>query len=138
MPMTTGTEAPPRVAAQPRRMERWISVVLLGGVLLAAALILAGLALLLFGNARADEPATVAQVIQQEIHPTSIAAIFDGVSEGRPGAIIRLGVLALILTPAARVAMTLLLFLAERDWAFVVLTAFVLLLLALGLAGVAG
>jgi uncharacterized membrane protein len=119
-------------------MERWVSVVLLGGVLLAAALILLGLALLLFGNARAGEPATVAEVIQQEIHPTSIAAIFDGVSAGRPGAIIRLGVLALILTPAARVAMTLVLFLAERDWAFVVLTTFVLVLLALGLVGIAG
>lgn len=131
-------EAARREAAQSRRMERWVSVVLLGGVLLAAALILIGLTLLLFGNARAGEPATVAEVIGQESHTTSIAVIVDGVREGRPGAIIRLGVLALILTPAARVAMTLVLFLAERDWAFVALTAFVLLLLALGLAGVAG
>jgi uncharacterized membrane protein len=117
-------------------LEVWISRVLLGGVLLAAAIIFLGLARLLTMPPQGGEPATAAALIQQETHPTSLVAILDGVDEGRPTSLVRLGVLVLILTPVARVAMTVVLFLAQRDWAFVVLAAFVLLLLVLGLLGV--
>jgi uncharacterized membrane protein len=117
-------------------MEIWISYVLLGGVGLAAAIIALGLALLIFGQSGAAEPATVAALIEEETHVTSLNAIFDGVVTGRPTSLVRLGVLVLILTPVARVAMTLALFLVQRDRAFVALTAFVLVLLILGLIGV--
>ncbi|MBX6342071.1 MAG: DUF1634 domain-containing protein, partial [Thermomicrobiaceae bacterium] len=58
-----------------------------------------------------------------------------GVLARRPLAVIQLGVLALILTPLARVALTAVLFVVERDWVFVAITATVLVILALGLLG---
>jgi uncharacterized membrane protein len=117
-------------------MELWISYVLLGGVLLAAAIVALGLALLIFGQSQAAEPTTVAALIEQESHATSLAAILAGAIAGRPTSLVRLGVLVLILTPVTRVAMTLVLFLAQRDRAFVALTSVVLVILILGLIGV--
>jgi uncharacterized membrane protein len=117
-------------------MEVWISYVLLGGVLLAAAIIGFGLALLIFGQSQAAEPTTVTALIEQESHATSPRAILDGAVAGRPSSLVRLGVLVLILTPVTRVAMTLVLFLAQRDRAFVALTSVVLVVLILGLLGV--
>jgi uncharacterized membrane protein len=116
-------------------VDRAISVLLLAGVLLAAALILLGLLRLLLGASAAGEPATVAEMIAQEAHPTSIDAIFAGVSSDRPTSLIRLGILVLLLTPVARVGLTLVVFLIERDLIFVFLTAVVLALLLLGLDG---
>ena len=92
-------------------LERWISRILLGGVLLAAAIILLGLARLLTTAPQEGAPATAAALLQQETHPTSLSAILDGVSEGRPTSLVRFGVLVLILTPVARVALTVVLFL---------------------------
>jgi uncharacterized membrane protein len=115
-------------------MERWISVVLLGGVVLAGAIILLGLGLLVLGPPRPGEPTAIAGLIEQETHPISVGAILAGARAGRPTSLIRLGVLALILTPMARVALTMLLFLDRRDWTFVALTAFVLLILVFGIA----
>jgi uncharacterized membrane protein len=130
----------PQVPPDPPRQAQnaWISMTLLGGVLLAAVLILLGLLLLLIGPAQPGEPATVAELIAQQAHATSLSAILDGVATGRPTALIRLGVLVLVLTPATRVLLTLLLFLRDHDWAFVLITSIVLAVLALGLLGLTG
>lgn len=50
----------------------------------------------------------------------------------------RVGLLILILTPTARVALTLILFLFEHDLIFVAISAVVLLILLGGLAGLVG
>jgi uncharacterized membrane protein len=116
----------------------WISATLLGGVLVAAALILLGLLRLLVGGAPPGEPATVADLIGQQTHPTSLLAIADGIESGRPTSLIRLGILVLILTPTLRVLLTLLLFLLEHDWLFVLITSIVFAVLILGLLGLTG
>jgi uncharacterized membrane protein len=119
-------------------MERWISVTLLGGVLLAAALISVGLLGLLLAPSSLTEPSTVADLIGNEGHPTSLSAIVVGITESRPTSLIRLGVLVLVLTPAVRVLLTLLLFLHEHDWTFVIITSIVLMVLIVGLLGLTG
>ncbi len=112
-------------------MDLWISYVLRGGVLIAAAIILVGLALFL-----AHGPGgSVAPWLRARPIATSPALIARGVLARRPLAVIQLGVLALILTPLARVALTAVLFVVERDWVFVAITATVLVILALGLLG---
>lgn len=131
--------APGRDAAEvPRdhRMQRWITVTLIGGVLISGLLIGAGLLVLL--SNQPGNPTTAAALIEQETHTTSLDAIFTGVAVGRATSLIRLGVFALILTPVARVALTLAVFLTQRDWIFVGLTALVLALLLLGITGVVG
>jgi uncharacterized membrane protein len=126
-----------RISTQ-RKQTLWISAVLLGGVLLAALLILLGLLRLLLGPMQPGEPATVTELIGQQAHPTSLTAILDGIQTGRPTSLIRLGILVLILTPTMRVLLTWLLFLHERDWTFVLITSVVLAVLVLGLLGLTG
>lgn len=128
---------------QPREPSRrsqnlLISATLLGGVLLAALLILVGLVRLLLEPAQAGEPATVSQLIGQQTHPTSLMQIIGGIESGRPTSLIRFGILVLILTPTLRVLLTLLLFVHEHDWAFVLITSVVLAVLVLGLLGLTG
>ncbi len=84
-------------------MNRLIFYVLRGGVLVAAALIVAGLALAAVGGALSD-------------------------------AALRLGILLLILTPVARVFLSIFYFAKEKDRAYVAITAAVFLILMVGVA----
>jgi uncharacterized membrane protein len=113
-------------------------VTLIGGVLISAALIATGILLLLIGNAQPGEPASVAALIQQQTHATSLEAISAGVETGRPTSLIRLGVFMLILTPVARVALTTCIFLKQHDWILAGLTIVVLVVLLLGITGTVG
>jgi uncharacterized membrane protein len=65
----------------------------------------------------------------------SVAAILHGVSALRPTAIIQLGLVLLIATPVARVAMSLVAFILQRDRVYVVVTTIVLALLIFSLTG---
>ncbi|MCC6312544.1 MAG: DUF1634 domain-containing protein [Thermomicrobiales bacterium] len=129
----SAAQRPPGVPDHP--MHRWIGLVLRGGVTVAGALVLLGLTMALGGQWPGGEVQTVAGLIAAERHVISPAAIAAGVAEGRPTAIVRLGVLALILTPISRVAMTVVLFAAQRDWFFVAIALVVLTVLGLGLLG---
>lgn len=62
----------------------------------------------------------------------------QGILTGKPEDIMRLGLLVLILTPTARVTLTVILFLLERNFVFVVIASIVLVILLLGLAGLVG
>jgi uncharacterized membrane protein len=53
----------------------------------------------------------------------------------RPDAIVQLGLVLLIATPVARVAMSLVAFILQRDRVYVVVTALVLALLIFSLSG---
>lgn len=123
-------------ATDPRRMEDRIALVLRAGVVLSGSVIFVGLALLLLHGASAEEPRSVVDMLAAETHPTSPSAIVAGLTAGRPTSIVRLGVLLLVLTPVARVAMTLAMFLVLRDRVFVLVTALVLAILLLGVAGI--
>lgn len=61
--------------------------------------------------------------------PTTPGDVIAGLAQFKPYALIALGLLLLILTPVIRVAASIVIFLLERDYAYVVITAFVLLVL---------
>src|ERR1700737_5486330 len=129
--------ADPKMAEQTlhsdKRMDLWMAALLRTGVILSAALVLAGGVLYL---ARHPGPAPNYHVFQGE--PSELRTIPGIVHEamalhGR--GLIQLGLLLLIATPVARVAFSLIVFLYERDWTYVVVTLIVLALLLYSLFG---
>jgi uncharacterized membrane protein len=64
---------------------------------------------------------------------SSLAGIVHGVAAGQRAAMVQLGLVLLILTPIARVALTLGAFLVQRDRLYVLLTTIVLAVLMYGL-----
>ena len=120
-------------------MEIYISYVLRIGVLIAAAIIFLGSALYVAGiGSNEGNPKKLDDILGGGGHsiPVSPSSIFHGITAGNPIAIIQLGLLALILTPMTRVAMTAALFVAQRDKIFVAITTVVFIVLVLGLIGV--
>jgi uncharacterized membrane protein len=116
-----------------RQAELIISNVLRGGVLLSAGIILLGVIIFYArsaagGHTLADKP-----------FPATLTAVGHGLTVGDPLAIIALGLLILLATPVARVAVSIVAFALEGDRRYVVITSIVLLILlasfALGKAG---
>ncbi len=114
----------PDLSPGEHRFELLIGTLLRVGVLLSAAVVLLGGIIYLVHNGStaptvrvfAGEPATL-----RTIHGIVASAItFDG------RGIIALGLLLLVATPVARVAFTLITFVHQKDWTFVVITAIVL------------
>ncbi|HEU0027653.1 MAG TPA: TSUP family transporter [Ktedonobacterales bacterium] len=105
-----------------RQAELIISHVLRGGVLLSAAVILLGVALYYGMPQPGGEAATLN-------YPHSLGAVIPALATGSPEAIITLGLLILLATPVARVAVSIIAFALERDWIYVGITALVLMLL---------
>jgi uncharacterized membrane protein len=132
-----GTSEPAAPGGHP--MELYISYVLRIGVMVAATIILIGTIFFLAGiGPAAGNPKHLDDVLGNGGHsiPVNPSGILHGVATGNATAIIQLGVLALILTPMTRVAMTAALFFAQRDRIFVTITSVVFLVLVLGLIGV--
>jgi uncharacterized membrane protein len=126
-PATTPPERPDgRLSSDELRLV--VARVLLAGVALSAALILAGFLASLFvgwdgsllGAARGGDP-------------TDVGAIAEGLRNLRPQAIAQLGLLTLVLTPMARVAASLGLFAVEHDRMYVLISLVVLAILIAGL-----
>lgn len=104
--------------------EAWISWTLRGGVAVAALLAGVGGLAYLVHNGRVP----IEEALLREGIPGHTP--FDG-----PLGLIRIGLLILILTPMARVGLSLFLFLRDRDWTFALLTGWVLGVLVAGLLG---
>jgi uncharacterized membrane protein len=119
-------------------MEIWISHVLRAGVLIAAAVISLGLALFLVKGPGPGDPTSLQELRARgsQAIAVGLGSILNGIQHGQAGSVIQLGLLLLILTPVARVAMTFVLFLAQRDRIFTAVTLAVLAILVLGLIGV--
>jgi uncharacterized membrane protein len=66
--------------------------------------------------------------------PRSLSAEWQGILQGRPYAIILLGLLVLMATPVARVVAEVVVFLRDRSWKFLVLASFALAVLVLSFA----
>jgi len=117
-----------------RQLDRAISIVLRVGVVAAASVVLGGGVWYLarFGlevpNYRAfhGEPQGL----------RSLAGISRGMVAIEPRGVIQLGLLLLIATPIARVALSVFAFAAERDRTYVVITLVVLAVLIGSLTGV--
>jgi len=113
-------------ATSPQRdyqMDRIISVVLRGGVLLSGGLLILGALLyfvrVLWGGAPANPLS----------YPHTLGDVFHGLVQGDPLAILALGLLVLLLTPVARVLISIFAFARERDRLYVGITTLVLLIL---------
>ena len=103
-------------------MNRLIYRVLWGGVLLSIAIILVGLV------ATALSPAGFPRA------PTPMPALLSEAMRLTPGGLLSLGVLVMILTPIARVLLTVLVFSEEGDRTYVLVTGIVFFNLMLGVA----
>ncbi len=113
------------------QIEQVIGRLLQIGVLIAAAVVLAGGVLLLvqhggtavsFGAFR-GEPAAL----------STLAGIWRGALALDSRSVVQLGLLLLIATPVARVALTLVAFSVQRDKTYIVVTSIVLVLLLYGI-----
>ncbi len=127
--MTEHPPTPPeQLQLQADELRLVVSRVLLIGVVISAALILAGFVASLIvgwdGSLLGAAPGG---------DPTDVGAIVEGLQNLRPQAIAQLGLLALILTPMTRVATSLVLFAVERDRTYVLISAVVLVILLIGL-----
>jgi uncharacterized membrane protein len=121
------------MSSEPRWVDRLIAYVLRGGVTISVIVVLAGL-IITFAHHReyfSSRPALGALTNPGAGYPRSIGAVVEGVREGRGQAIVSLGLLLLIATPVARVAVSIAVFVIERDRLYVVITAVVLALLLL-------
>lgn len=118
-----------------RTTELMVSFVLRSGVIVSAAVIIAGLVLLVY-HGLAGLQGGIATAFN---FPHTFGAVFAGVAKLDPVSVISLGLLLMIITPVTRVAVSIIAFAMERDWRYVGITALVLLVLlvsfALGKAG---
>lgn len=122
-------------------MARWtddevaaaVGRTLRGGVGLAAAITLAGA--IAFLQSQGHRTADYAAFRGEPVELRSVGGIVRSAGHGSALGIVQLGVLCLIATPIARVALSLIGFLRERDRNYVVITALVLAILAFALAG---
>ena len=116
-----------------RRAELLLSNVLRGGVLTSLGVILAGTLVSFFHHPEyVSSPQELARLTQAgAAFPHTVRDVVAGLAELRGQAIVALGLLILVATPVARVAVSILLFLEERDRTYAAITAIVFLLLIL-------
>jgi uncharacterized membrane protein len=121
------------------RLQRLISLILRGGVIAAALTgVLGGMIFLLSHGRQPVSFKTFHDAQPQFASPRVIVqnalALQAGNEDGRGQAIAQLGILVLLFTPVIRVAFSILGFALERDRAYVVITAIVLMTLGWSLS----
>jgi len=120
------------------RAELLISYVLRYGVILCGVVIAVGLALLLLHPAGGSSSGFLAQVRSSaggspEAVPTTLAAFATGLAAFDPNTLISLGLLLLIALPVVRVALTVVIFLIQKDLSYFIITLIVLTVLLSGI-----
>jgi uncharacterized membrane protein len=114
-----------------RRLETIIGELLRTGVLLAAATVLAGGAIYL--TRHHAETVNFRTFSAGDASMRTLSGIARAAAHGQGRAIIQVGLLLLILTPIARVAVAAVGFLLERDRFYATVSLIVLVILALSL-----
>ena len=112
-------------------VEQVVGRLLQAGVVLASIVVVLGATLLLVRHGA--EPSAFSVFRGDSSTLRSVSATLRGAVHGDPQAIVQLGLVLLIATPVARVALTLAAFVAQRDRLYVAMTALVLALLLFGL-----
>ena len=116
-----------------RALELLVGRMLQVGVLVSAVVVAVGLAVLL---ARGGAAPVSFDVFRGEASALrSVRGVVRGALTLDGGALVQLGLVLLVATPVARVALTLVAFLRQGDRLYVGLTAFVLAILLFGLLG---
>lgn len=136
VPLVTEDATAPNRSETDAREAWWLGIVLRTGVAVSGALVAIGLGLFLVGGH--GGPASLDDALGRngEVQAISPMAIVDGLRAGSSSAFILAGLLVLILTPTARVFVTFVIFLKQRELILAALAGFVLILLVLGLIGV--
>jgi|SRR5580692_430576 uncharacterized membrane protein len=116
-----------------RRLEIVLGNLLRAGVLLSAAIVLAGACVYLYRHAH--ERANYRVFVGEPSDFRTIPGVVHSVMNGRGRGLIQLGLLFLIATPIARVALSIVGFALERDRMYVGFTVIVLLVLLYSLLG---
>jgi uncharacterized membrane protein len=116
-----------------QRVEEIIGNLLRYGVLLAAAVVLAGAAIYLARNGGAHPDYRIFKGEPSDLR--HVRGILADVRSLRGRGIIQLGLLLLIATPVARVAFSIAAFAMQRDRMYVVITLVVFLILLYSLTG---
>jgi uncharacterized membrane protein len=116
-----------------RRLELILGNLLRTGVLLSAAVVLAGACIYLARHAH--EPANYRVFRGEPTDFRTIPGVVNSVMHGRGRGLIQLGLLLLIATPIARVAFSVVGFALERDRMYVIFTLIVLAILLFSLLG---
>ena len=116
-----------------RRLEAILGNLLRSGVLLSAAVVLAGACVYLLRHAH--EPANFRIFRGEPSDFRTIPGVIRSVMGGHGRGLIQLGLLLLIATPIARVALSIVGFTLERDRMYVVFTLIVLVILLYSLLG---
>ncbi len=129
----TGTSDPAGNSARwnQHAVEQLVGRLLQGGVLIAAAVTIAGGVWLL--AVHGGEKLSLGVFRGEPDYLRSIGGIVRGALEGRSDAIVQLGLVLLVATPVARVALTMVTFLLQRDRIYAAITALVFALLLYGL-----
>ena len=123
--------------ANRERLSVIVSRVLLIGVLVSGTVLFAGMVLMLVeGMTGYQEPFTTQLLTSKPgalSFPTTIGGVLTGVLALKPVAIIELGALLLIATPVIRVASSAVLFLAQKDYLYTIVTAAVFVILVVSI-----
>ena len=117
---------------EPNSMNNILGIVLRSGVVLSGVIVAIGTILFVANHSLDDTSAYLAYnpgLIPHGNFPVSLTGIATGLESLDPFSLIELGFLVLLATPVARVALSLLLFAAEKDRMYVYLTAAVLVIL---------
>jgi len=114
-------------------MQIAIGILLRVGVLLAASTVVAGIAVWLADAARTRATFGAFQGVAPGL--TSVTGVIRDAARFHGEALVQAGLVVLILTPVARVALSAVAFAFERDRLYVVLTLIVLAILLFGLTG---
>lgn len=114
-------------------LQQLVGRLLRAGVLTAAAVAALGGVLYLWGHGSAVVDYRTFHGEPQDLR--SVSGIVGAVFRGQSRAVIALGLLLLIATPIARVALSLVGFAVERDRRYVAITGIVLVLLLFSLVG---
>lgn len=112
-------------------IERMVGVLLRAGVIISGSVVLAGGVYYLARHG--GDPANYRDFQGQPAIDRIVSEIMAGAVSLRARSVIQLGILLLIATPIARVALCLVAFAFERDRVYVTITAIVLLVLLFSL-----
>ena len=115
-----------------RRIDELMGLLLRSGVILAACIVLLGGLIYL---ARHPRPSDYRVFQGEPENLRTISGIFSEAMVFHGRGLIQLGLLVLIATPISRVTFSILAFLYQRDWKYVVFTLIVLGLLLYSLLG---
>jgi uncharacterized membrane protein len=116
-----------------RKVELFISALLRIGVISSLVVVVAGLILSFVHHPDYRHSTAELKQVTSVDRPTfqTLTELVSGIKQFRGEAIIMLGLLLLIATPVMRVAVSVVAFMIERDWTFVLVTTFVLAMLIL-------